>query len=118
MHIVTARLILREFLFDDWPAVLEYQRDPRYLRFYPWNDRTDAEVQGFVQMFLDQQAEQPRRKFQLAITLPSDSGRVKAVSAPRPVFLSRRSCIGCAIAASNLSRQCDSPRREGLYHRE
>lgn len=76
MQIVTARLILREFVFDDWPAVLEYQRDPRYLRFYPWSDRTDAEVREFVQMFLDQQAEQPRRKFHLAITLPSDKGHV------------------------------------------
>ena len=32
-------------------------------------------MRDFVQMFVDQQAEQPRRKFQLAITLP-DSGRV------------------------------------------
>ena len=72
MRIVTDRLILREFDGDDWPAVLAYQRDPRYLRFYPWTDRTEAEVRDFVQMFLYQQVERPRRKFQLAITLPDD----------------------------------------------
>ncbi len=75
MRITTARLILREFLIDDWPDVLAYQRDPRYLRFYPWTDRTEAEARDFVQKFLDQQGKQPRRKFQLAITLP-DSDRL------------------------------------------
>ena len=69
MRISTERLVLREFVPDDWRAVLAYQRDPRYLRFYPWIDRTEPEVRDFVQMFVDWQAERPRRKFQLAITL-------------------------------------------------
>ena len=75
MRITTARLVLREFVIDDWPDVLAYQRDPRYLRFYPWEERTEEEVREFVQMFLDQQVERPRRKFQLAITLP-EGGRL------------------------------------------
>ena len=69
MELHTNRLLLREFVSADWPAVLAYQRDLRYLRFYHWTDRTPEDVQRFVQMFLDQQAEQPRRKFQLAVTL-------------------------------------------------
>jgi len=69
MRINTTRLALREFVIDDWPDVLDYQSDPRYLRFYPWIERTEAEVKGFVQMFVDQQTEHPRRKYQLAITL-------------------------------------------------
>lgn len=69
MQISTERLTLREFVPDDWSAVLTYQRDSRYLRYYPWNERTEADVRAFIQMFLDQQAESPRRKFQLAITL-------------------------------------------------
>ena len=72
MQINTKRLMLREFVADDWPAVLAYQRDPRYLRFYPWTDRTEADARDFVGMFLEQQAKTPRRKFQLAITLPED----------------------------------------------
>ncbi len=72
MHITTDRLILRDFVADDGTEVLAYQRDPRYLRFYPWTDRSTDDVRAFVQMFLDQQAEEPRRKFQLAITLPED----------------------------------------------
>ena len=69
MRIITERLILRDFVIDDWPAVLACQCDSRYLRFYPRTDRTQAEVLGSVQMFLDQQAERPRRNFQWAVTL-------------------------------------------------
>jgi [ribosomal protein S5]-alanine N-acetyltransferase len=75
MHIATERLVLREFVIDDWPAVLAYQRDPRYLRFYPWANRTEAQVQDFVEMFVQQQSERPRRKFQFAITFPNDDTR-------------------------------------------
>lgn len=69
MQITTTRLTLRDFVADDWSAVLAYQSDPRYLRYYAWTGRAEAEVRAFVQMFLDHQAQTPRRKFQLAITL-------------------------------------------------
>jgi ribosomal-protein-alanine N-acetyltransferase len=72
MHIITDRLLLREFVIGDWPAVLNYQRDPRYLRFYPWANRTEAQVRDFVEMFVQQQTERPRRKFQFAITFPNE----------------------------------------------
>ncbi len=69
MELHTQRLILREFVSADWPSVLAYQRDPRYLQYYAWTDRAPDDAQRFVQMFLDQQAERPRRKFQFAVTL-------------------------------------------------
>jgi ribosomal-protein-alanine N-acetyltransferase len=69
MKIATPRLILREFMFEDWPAVLAYQSDPRYLHYYAWQDREPEEVQAFVQSFLDQQQARPRIKYQLVITL-------------------------------------------------
>jgi ribosomal-protein-alanine N-acetyltransferase len=69
MELETGRLILREFNENDWPDLLAYQADPRYLRYYEWTERTPTAVQEFVQMFLDQQQEQPRTKFQLAVTL-------------------------------------------------
>jgi ribosomal-protein-alanine N-acetyltransferase len=72
MEIETERLILREFTIDDWPEVLAYQSEPRYQRFYPPTERTPGQAQAFVQMFLDQQQEEPRRKFQLAVTLKTD----------------------------------------------
>jgi RimJ/RimL family protein N-acetyltransferase len=72
MELTTERLILREFTPGDWPDVLAYQSDPRYLRYNPWTERTPEAVQAFVQMFLANQEQQPRTKFQLAITLKSN----------------------------------------------
>ncbi|MCL4264610.1 MAG: GNAT family N-acetyltransferase [Anaerolineae bacterium] len=68
MEFITERLALREFEESDWTAVLAYQSDPLYLRYYEWTDRTPEAVQEFVQMFLDHQQERPRTKFQLAVT--------------------------------------------------
>jgi RimJ/RimL family protein N-acetyltransferase len=65
----TSRLLLREYVQDDWHAVLAYQRDPRYLRFYAWNDRTEDDVRDFLQQFIDSQHERPRKKFAFAVTL-------------------------------------------------
>jgi ribosomal-protein-alanine N-acetyltransferase len=69
MQLETERLILREFVEGDWTAVLAYQSDPLYLRYYHWSDRTPGNVRAFVNMFLEFQRERPRTKFQLAIVL-------------------------------------------------
>lgn len=75
MRIETERLILRDFVKDDWQRVLEYQTDPLYLRYYEWTekDRTPESVQEFVGWFLDHQKQKPRLRFQLAITLKSNN---------------------------------------------
>ena len=75
MILTTERLMLREFRIDDWPAVLAYQSNPLYLRYYEWTERRPEEVREFVQMFLDHQQEEPRVKFQLAAVL-KESGQL------------------------------------------
>ncbi len=72
MILTTKRLVLREFEEEDWAAVLTYQSDPLYLRYYPWTHRTEQDVREFVQKFLAQREEEPRTKFQLALTLAQD----------------------------------------------
>lgn len=70
MILTTQRLVLREFEETDWPAVHAYQSDPRYLRYYPWTHRTEEDVRTFVRRQVARRTEEPRIKFQLAITLP------------------------------------------------
>src|SRR5438477_12878341 len=70
MILRTERLLLREYVPEDWPAVLAYQADARYLRFYPWRERTERDVRAFVDAQVARQHERPRIKFQVAITLP------------------------------------------------
>jgi RimJ/RimL family protein N-acetyltransferase len=69
MKIETERLILRDFVKEDWQRVLEYQSDPLYLRYYEWTGRTPEAVQEFVGWFLAHQQQKPRIKFQLVVTL-------------------------------------------------
>ena len=73
MELDTKRLHLREYVTSDWSAALAYQSDPLYLRYYHDTEQTEERVKAFVQMFLDQQAEQPRRKYQLVIMLKSEN---------------------------------------------
>lgn len=69
MELTTERLILRDFVESDWEAVLAYQQDPLYLRYNEWTSRTAEEVRDFIHMFLDQQKQEPRIKFQFVLTL-------------------------------------------------
>ena len=69
MEITTERLVLREFELDDWRAALAYQQDPLYLEYYPQLTRSESDAKEFVQLFLDEQADSPRRRFQLAVVL-------------------------------------------------
>jgi [ribosomal protein S5]-alanine N-acetyltransferase len=71
MILTTERLLLRDFVESDWEAVLAYQQDPLYLRYNEWTSRTAEDVREFIQMFLDHQKQDPRVKFQFAITLRS-----------------------------------------------
>jgi ribosomal-protein-alanine N-acetyltransferase len=72
MKLETERLILRDFVKEDWQRVLEYQSDPLYLRYYEWTERTPEAAQDFVGWFLDHQMQIPRIKYQLAVTLKSN----------------------------------------------
>ncbi len=71
----TDRLLLREFEASDVPAVLRYQSDARYQTYYPSSELTPASAEALVRMFLDQQAESPRWKWQLVI-VPDEVGRL------------------------------------------
>ena len=73
MKLETERLILRDFVKDDWQRVLEYQSDPLYLRYNHWIERTPEAVQDFVGWYLDQKVQVPRIKYQLAVVLKSDN---------------------------------------------
>jgi RimJ/RimL family protein N-acetyltransferase len=76
MEIETKRLHLREFKTSDWQEILAYQSDPHYQRFYALTERTPQQAQEFVRTFIDQQQEQPRQKYQLAITLKTSSSLI------------------------------------------
>ncbi|MHB1318855.1 MAG: GNAT family N-acetyltransferase, partial [Anaerolineae bacterium] len=103
MELTTARLVLREFQADDWPAVLAYQSEPLYLRYTPWTERTPEAVRAFVQTFIAQQHERPRTRTQLAVTLRSTgaligNAGIRLMSPPTPEM---------AVHAANIGYELD-----------
>ena len=73
MILETHRLLMRDFIEADWQAVFLYQSDPLYLRYNDWTHGTQKDVCEFIQIFIDQQKEQPRTKFQLAVVLKEET---------------------------------------------
>jgi len=71
MQLETQRLILREFTPNDVPAVLAYQQTPEYRSLRSTDAYTLEDAQAFVDRFVGWQQEQPRQRFQLAMTLKS-----------------------------------------------
>ena len=69
MIVRTKRLILREFNIHDWEDVLAYQSTQQYLQYYPWEGRSEQDVREFINQLIEWQNEDPRTKFQFAITI-------------------------------------------------
>jgi ribosomal-protein-alanine N-acetyltransferase len=100
MMLNTDRLVLREFVADDWHAVLAYQSDSRYLQYYPWTKRTAQEVQAFVQRFIGWQAEEPRIRFQLAVVLRTEGQLIGTCGIRMGAANIRKADLGYEIAPS------------------
>ncbi len=69
MRIETERLVLREFVEDDWPATNAYERLPEVMRYQSSGVRTPHESRVYILSTLAEQAKVPRRLWDLAVTL-------------------------------------------------
>ena len=67
--IETERLVLREFLRDDWEKVHEYAVDPEVYHYMPWGPNSKDETSDFVERAITSRRRNPRLHFELAITL-------------------------------------------------
>jgi ribosomal-protein-alanine N-acetyltransferase len=94
MKLTTERLILRDFVESDWEATLAYQQEPLYLRYNEWTSRTADEVREFIQMFLNHQKQEPRFKFQFAITLKTDGHLIGNCGVRKDFVTAREGDIG------------------------
>lgn len=99
MQIRTERLLLRDFVESDWPAVLAYQSDPLYLRYNPWTERTEQDIRNFVETLISWQNEDPRFKFQLAIILLDENRLIGSCSLQKRRFESQEAELGYEIAS-------------------
>jgi ribosomal-protein-alanine N-acetyltransferase len=114
--LTTPRLILREFVAADWPAVLAYQSDPRYLRYYAWTERTESEVRDFVARFLAWQAEEPRLRFQLAVSLRDGGGLIGNCGVRLEMAGARAGELGYEIAPAHWDQGYATEAAEAMMH--
>ena len=69
MRLTTERLVLREFTEADWPTMLAQHQDSRYQAQYPNGYGAEQNLRRLLDMFLAWQREEPRYRWQLAITV-------------------------------------------------
>lgn len=98
MEIRTERLLLREFVDDDWPAVLAYQNHPDYLRVYDIGPQSEEVIRDFVHGFVTWQVEKPRYRFQLAVTLAASGELIGNFGIRKPKSHSSEAEIGYELS--------------------
>lgn len=98
MQLTTQRLVLREFMEQDFAAMLAYQSDARYLEYYPWTERRPEDVRRLLQLFLSYQQAQPRHKFQLAVTLKADQRLIGSCGLRTEAVDARQGDLGYELA--------------------
>src|SRR5262245_15644715 len=65
----TDRLILRDFVIGDWRAAHVYGADLEVVRYMEWGPNDEATTRAFIERVIAFQHTEPRRDFELAITL-------------------------------------------------
>ena len=73
MELQTERLILRDFIEEDWQVLYRYRSDDRFTRYSPWDIRSASDTREMVKEFISWSDEIPRYRYQLAIVLKEDS---------------------------------------------
>jgi RimJ/RimL family protein N-acetyltransferase len=104
MELVTRRLRLRDFVEADAPAFVAYHTDPRSAQFYAPGEAAPGSARQLLDVFRGWAIEQPRRNYQLAITLlppqpaprdlPADGAHAQAFASSGESGESAESVIG------------------------
>ncbi len=68
----SARLLLREFVEADWPALHEVESRPEVARYQAFEPRTEAESRAYVLGAVADQTAEPRTTYDLAVVLNSN----------------------------------------------
>ena len=73
--LLTDRLLLRDFVEDDWRAVHEYDADPDVVYFMTWAPNSEQDSRDFVGRNITASRNTPRTDFALAV-VEQDASRL------------------------------------------
>lgn len=92
----TPRLVLRDYLFEDWEPIHVYAQDPEFSKYEPWGPNSEEDSRKFVTDMLKLAGEPHRFRFDLAITLKPEKRHIGGCSI-------RRECQASAVGSLGWS---------------
>jgi len=90
----TERLLLREFVPEDWAGVHRYAVDPEVSRHMDWGPNTEEDTSIFLAMALAAQRAQPRIHFPLAVVLKQENRLIGSCELEFSHMLAREAALG------------------------
>jgi len=72
MVIQTERLILREYVPEDWGQVHIYASDADLVKYMDWGPNTEDDTRAFVEAMIKTQEQNPRAVYEFAVTLKTN----------------------------------------------
>ena len=108
--LLTDRLLLRDFVEDDWRAVHEYDADPDVVYFMTWGPNSEQDSRDFVGRNITASRTTPRTDFELAVVCHREYGAPKGGSHPGSVI--RR----CRQVPGGSSQRLDNNLTPEVYH--
>ena len=77
--IETDRLILREYVVNDWEAVHIYAQQEKVLKYEMWGPNSIQQTKAFIEKSITSRKENPRRNFELCIILKNTGDLIGGV---------------------------------------
>ena len=99
----TERLLLREYLAEDWRKVHEYATDPLVVRYMPFGPNTEEETKAFVEQSMSAVEEDPRKIYFLAVALKADGLLIGGCGLRISSLLHKEGTLGYCF---RLARSC------------
>lgn len=97
MQLATERLILREFIEDDWRRLHAFESQPEVVRYLTHEPRTADEARQYVQQIIVEARELPRMVIDLAITERGSNEMIGRVGMKRKSDELRVGCLWYVI---------------------
>jgi len=94
LAIETERLVLRDFVEEDWRAVHRYASDLDVMRFIIYRANSEEETRGFIRTALEQAQSEARERYEFAIVLREGPEAGELIG-------------GCGIGSGNLEWEAE-----------
>jgi ribosomal-protein-alanine N-acetyltransferase len=124
MFLETERLILRDFVADDWEQVHVYASDADLVKFMDWGPNSENATKDYIDTMIQSQQQTPRAVYEFAMTLKENGFliggcglHVEEHSQASLGYCLNRGFWGCGFASEAAYALCKVGFRELNVHR-